>query len=104
MTDSIKLEENVHYELTPVEDNKNNQAWNVRLLETFPETVISFGNVAFNPDDETLHFNFSVVSSPDPDLNEDRIDLQDYAALILEQILEDAVKEDSLVTKTHDAD
>jgi len=95
-----KVSEGIHYELTPVDENPNEQAWHVRILEgEFAETVIAFGNVAIAEDGEHLSFNFFVVTTPDDTLTEDHEPLQDYAALILEDVLERAAADGSLVYK-----
>ena len=100
MIDLDKVSEGIHYELVPVEDNPNEQAWHVRILEgEFAETVIAFGNVAIAEDGEHLSFNFFVASTPDDTLTEDHEPLQDFAALILEDVLERAQSEGSLVYK-----
>ena len=102
MIDLDKPREGINYTLVPV-DESNTQAWDVRLMECdFPETVIRFGNVAFVPEDESLHFNFEVVSSPDSNVDEDTIELQDYAAMVLEDILEMAAADGSLAVKERD--
>ena len=99
MIDLDKVSEGVHYELVPVENNPNELAWHVRILEgDYPETVISFGRVAFMEDGEHLSFDFKVVSSPDDTLTEDTIELQDFASQILEDVLERAEAENRLVT------
>ena len=101
MIDLDKVSEGIHYELVPVEDNPNEQAWHVRILVgQFTETVVSFGNVALYEDNQHLSFNFDVISSPDTDLTVDNQDLQDYVALILENVLERAIADGSLVYDT----
>jgi len=97
--DLDKVSEGIHYELIPVEDNPNELAWHVRILEgDFPETVISFGNIALHEDGEKLSFNFAVISSPDDTLTEESEDLQDFAARILEDVLERSINDGRLVT------
>lgn len=88
-----KVSEDIHYELVP-DDEGNQQGWNIRILEgDFVETVIRLGNVAFNGETDCLNFNFAIVSTPDRDLNEDSVDLQEYVGLILESVLENAIAE-----------
>jgi len=90
-----KVCEGIDYELTP-SDEDNQMAWNVRILKgEFPETVIRFGKLRF--EEEYLHFDFIVVSSPDSTADEDNIELQDYAAEILEDILINAEANGSLI-------
>lgn len=95
-----KVSEGIHYELTPVEENPNEQAWHVRILEgEFAETVIAFGNVALHKDGDHLSFNFALVSSPDDTLTEDYEPLQDFAAEILEDVMERAIADGSIAFK-----
>lgn len=90
-----KVCEGVHYELTP-SDQGNEMSWDVRILQgSFPETVIRFGKLRF--EEEYLHFDFIVVSSPDNTADEDNIELQDYAAEILEDIIINAEANGSLI-------
>lgn len=98
--DLDKVSEGVDYSLIPVEDSPNEQAWDVRILRgEFVETVIRYGNVAFNEVKDCLTFNFKVVFSPDGDLTSENVDLQEFAADILEDILEKAHAEGWLITQ-----
>ena len=98
-----KMSEGIHYVLEPTDDD-NEQGWNVRINERFPETVIRFGNVAFNEEKDCLTFNYVVLSSPDTDLTEDNEELQLCAGDILENILENAIKDNALVVNERDTD
>lgn len=101
MIDLGKICEGIHYELIP-SDSENQMSWDVRLVEgDYPETVLRFGRLKVI--DEHLHFDFIVVSSPDEKANEDNLDLQDFAAEILEDILTNAAANDSLI-ETEPAD
>jgi len=95
-----RVSEGIHYELIP-DDDINEQAWNVRIKEgDFVETVIRFGNISFVG--EELHFSFALISSPDENLTEDSHELQDFAALILEDVLEKAATDGSLALREKD--
>jgi len=84
---SIKLEENVDYELVP-SDGEN---WDIRLLQgDFTETVIAFKKLQVSDDGEHLKFNFDLVSSPDPDLTVDSYELQKHMGNVLNGILENS--------------
>ena len=97
-----EINENIHYELIPADD-ENTQAWDVRFLEgPFVETVIRYGNIAFEED--CLKFNFMIQSTPDGSLTEDDLDLQNFAADVLESILESAAADGSLVYGDPDKD
>ena len=88
------------YDLIPVEDSPNDQAWDFRILRgDFVETVIRYGNVAFDGKRDCLTFNFVIVYTPDPDVTTEDTDLQEHAADILEDILETAHAEGWLVAK-----
>jgi hypothetical protein len=81
------LEENVDYELVP----SDNDSWNVRILNgPFTETVISFGKLQFNEEEETLHYNFTIIESPDMELTVENETLQEYSRELLSSILESA--------------
>ena len=72
--------ENEDYEMVPAD--RTIDAWDIRILKgTFVETVIAFGAVRFDGKKDQMTFNFDVVSSPDPDLSVDNVDLQIEAGL-----------------------
>ena len=84
-----KVSEGVHYELVVPDFEKNDQAWDVRILEgEFVESILRFGNIAFNGKMNCLNFNFKVMYSPDDDLDSGKKSLQIFAGEILEDILE----------------
>lgn len=95
MINTDKISEDIHYQLVPVTDVDNSQAWEVRILEgPYVETVLRYGNVRLDGRgrDACLKFNFVVTSSPIPDLNpEEDYELQDWAADILEDIIEQSM-------------
>jgi hypothetical protein len=77
------LKENEHYELIPGDNNH----WGIRIKEgEYIESIISFGAIEIQKDD-MLHFNFTLLSSPDPDLTADDINLQRHAGKILESVI-----------------
>lgn len=90
------------YELIPAEDDE--QAWNVRVLTgPYNETVLRFGSISINETNEgILTFNFYVVSSPDPDLTTENVDLQEYAGDLLQAIIRDGIETGSTITKEKD--
>lgn len=91
--------EGIDYELIPATDDyERDQSWDVRILKgDFTETVLRFGNIAFNGENDCLNFNFVLISSPVSDLSEADENLQDQAANILANILEEAAKEGTLL-------
>ena len=50
-----------------------------------------------------MTFNFDVVSSPDPDLTVDNVELQEYAGDLLQAIIRDGIETDSVIMKERDA-
>lgn len=89
-----KVSEGVDYELIPVEYVDNQAAWDVRILRgTFTETVLRYGTIKFDGERDCLTFDFRVVSSPDPDISSDVVDLQSFAGDILEDIIERGLNE-----------
>lgn len=89
-----KLSEGIDYELIPVEYVDNEAAWDVRILRgEFTETVLRYGTISFDGVEENLRFDFRVVESPDPDISSEVVVLQEFAADILEDILDRGINE-----------
>ena len=96
-----KLSEGIHYEIIPQTDDT--RGWDVRLLEEYPETVIRYGNVAFDGKRDALTFNYDIVSSPDPDLQiENNLTFQEYCGKILSNIIEQSISDGSLLAQDKD--
>ena len=96
-----KLSEGIHYEIIPQTDDI--RGWDVRLLEEYPETVIRYGNVAFDGKRDALTFNYDIVSSPDPDLEiENNLTFQEYCGRILSNIIEQSITDGSLLAQDKD--
>lgn len=96
-----KLSEGIHYEIIPQADDT--RGWDVRLLEEYPETVIRYGNVAFDGKRDALTFNYDIVSSPDPDLQiENNLTFQEYCGRILSNIIEQSISDGSLLAQDKD--
>ena len=96
-----KLSEGIHYEIIPQTDDT--RGWDVRLLEEYPETVIRYGNVAFDGKRDALTFNYEIVSSPDPDLQiENNLTFQEYCGKILSNIIEQSITDGSLLAQDKD--
>lgn len=87
------LYENEHYQLQPASKDR----WQVRFLKgDFPETVVQYGAIKILNEDElkagkNMTFEFEVISSPDENLSEDNVDLQQQAADVLLAIIESAI-------------
>ena len=96
-----KLSEGVHYEIIPQTDDI--RGWDVRLLEEYPETVIRYGNVAFDGKRDALTFNYEIVSSPDPDLEvETNLTFQEYCGRILSSIIDKSITDGSMIAQDKD--
>lgn len=95
----MKHKENKTYQLVPGGDG--DQHWLVRFLEgPFAETVIQFGSISVNEESEgVMTFNFFVESSPDSELTSDNVDLQIWAGDVLQEIIRDAIENDTAVLK-----
>ena len=96
----MNLVENKDYKIIP--DKGDEQAWNVRILSgTFTETVLKFGVVKFNGKgkDKYMSFNFDIVYTPDTELTKDNVKLQEFAGLMLEQIMARGIEEGNVITR-----
>jgi len=92
------LIENKHYEIIP--DKGDDQAWNVRILSgTFTETVLRYGVVKFNGKKKDMTFNFNIVYTPDTELVVSNKKLQEFAGIMLEQIMAQGIRDNEVVTR-----
>jgi hypothetical protein len=99
----IKVKEGIDYQLIPA-DHHNEQAWEIRVLEgPFVETVLRFGNISFNPEDDCLNFNFVVSYSPS-DITEEDANLQQYAGAVLEDIIERSIQDGTVEFRERESD
>jgi len=81
------MKENVDYQLipTPVEMG---DGWDVRFLTgEYPETVIRYGVVKFDGNQKRLTFDYKIIYSPDPDVEENDQMLENQATEVLQDIL-----------------
>ena len=75
-------------------DETDEERWAVRLLTgKFPETVLRFGNIALNEEEDGVSFNFHVIQSPDPDAHIDNQELQMVAGEALSAVFDICVQE-----------
>ena len=100
----MDLIENKHYEIIP--DKGDDQAWNVRILSgTFTETVLRYGVVKFNGKKKDMTFNFDIVYTPDTELKVSNLQLQEFAGIMLEQIMAQGIRDNEVITReVKDAD
>ena len=96
----MNLVENKHYEIIP--DKGDEQAWNVRVLSgLYTETVLKYGVVKFNGkgEEKYMSFNFDIVYTPDTELTKESVELQEFAGLMLEQIMAKGIEEGNVITR-----
>ena len=92
------LKENKHYEIIP--DKGDDQAWNVRILSgMFTETVLKYGVVKFNGKKKDMIFNFDIVYTPDTELTVSDLKLQEFAGIMLEQIMAQGFRDGEVITR-----
>lgn len=100
MTDLALPKENEDYELIPLVESEFEDAWGVRLLTgTFTETVLVYGRIAFNEEQDHMTFDFEVQSSPDSELSTENEELQQHAANVLQSVIVRAIEEGTLDLK-----
>jgi hypothetical protein len=86
----MNLVENKNYQFIPV-NRDDKESWDIRILEgEFVETVFYFDKLQVAEDGEHLKFNFEIVSTPNPDLTTENVDLQQYVGMVLYNILENS--------------
>lgn len=90
----IDPQENITYEFVPGPEHE--QDWHIRIMDgMYNETVIKYGVIAFNEEAEgMMTFNYNIISSPDTELTEDDIGLQETAGCILQHIIKEALEKD----------
>ena len=96
----MNLVENKDYEIIP--DKGDEQAWNVRVLSgLYTETVLKYGVVKFNGKgkEKYMSFNFDIIYTPDTELTKESIELQEFAGLMLEQIMARGIEEGNVITR-----
>ena len=96
----MNLVENKDYEIIP--DKGDEQAWNVRVLSgLYTETVLKYGVVKFNGKgkEKYMSFNFDIVYTPDTELTKESVELQEFAGLMLEQIMARGIEEGNVITR-----
>ena len=96
----MNLVENKDYEIIP--DKGDEQAWNVRVLSgLYTETVLKYGVVKFNGKgkEKYMSFNFEIIYTPDTELTKESVELQEFAGLMLEQIMARGIEEGNVITR-----
>ena len=63
--------------------------------------MLKFGVVKFNGKgkDKYMSFNFDIVYTPDTELTKDNVKLQEFAGIMLEQIMARGIEEGNVLTR-----
>ena len=96
----MNLVENKDYEIIP--DKGDEQAWNVRVLSgLYTETVLKYGVVKFNGKgkEKYMSFNFDIIYTPDTELTVSDLKLQEFAGIMLEQIMSQGFSNGDVITR-----
>jgi hypothetical protein len=91
--DLDKPSEFIDYKLEPVVvDGKD--AWNVNLMRApYNDVTVRYNNVTIDGQEGVIKFNFDVIDTPDSKVyNIENTGLQQFAAEVLEDILEASIK------------
>lgn len=81
------LVEGKDYELVPVVE-EGVELWNVRIMEgDYPETVIRFGTLTPDPQNQEIRFTFDVIYTPDESITKEDRGLQEYCIRLLSAII-----------------
>jgi hypothetical protein len=82
------MQENVDYELVPIEDNDH---WQIRIKTgDYIETMFQFGKLKVI-DEEYMHFSYELIYSPIDGLDEEDPGLQEVVKEILISVMESAI-------------
>lgn len=100
--------EDIDYQMRPATGEDGAQTWEILILRApFDSSVIRFKNIALNGEgeDANLSFNFVVVETSDPDVvNTENVELQEFAADVLKDVIERALREGWLKSRETDDD
>ena len=82
------MQENIDYELIPVEDDDH---WQIRIKSgDYIETMFSFGKLKV-VDEEYMQFSYDLIYSPIEGLEEEDLGLQEVVKQILVSVMESAI-------------
>lgn len=81
------MRENIDYQLIPT-PAEIGDGWDVRLLTgAYPETVIRYGVVKIDGKEKQITFDYKIIFSPDPDVEESDEDLENQVNEVLQDII-----------------
>lgn len=85
--------ENQDYRLLPAE---NSDYWNVRIMSgPYLDTLYNYNTLKVTDDGENLAYSVNILETPDPELNTDDPEFQQWTGSILTSIIENALEEES---------
>lgn len=96
--DFDKPNEHIDYKLIPaIDEETGTQEWHAMLLRApFDGNTIRYHHVSYDGENEMLTFNFEVVEG---DIEDTNVELQEFVADILQDILVAAINDGALKAK-----
>jgi hypothetical protein len=90
--------EGIHYVLHRMPNVSNDQAWEVELKEgVYKGTVLVYGNVQYDGINNKLMFKLGIRETPIENLSNKDPELEDYAGIILEDLIKNNLANGTLV-------
>ena len=87
-----KPSEYLDYELISAYDTQGNEFWNVSFLRSpYEDVTIRYNNVQVDGKEGVLRFNFDIIESENPENTLENLEMQKFAADVLQDILEAAI-------------
>lgn len=87
-----KPSEHLDYELISAYDSTGKEFWNVSFLRSpYEDVTIRYNNVQVDGKEGMLRFNFEIIESENPENTLENLEMQKFAADVLQDILEAAI-------------
>jgi hypothetical protein len=94
------MKEGIDFKLVPsiraaeMTDDDKDWHWQVRILAgDYEDTLLEFGTVRINEEDDCANFDFEIVESPDRLLTTEDTVLQELAGKILLSVIEKSIED-----------
>ena len=95
-----KPSEHLDYELISAYDTQGNEFWNVSFLRSpYEDVTIRYNNVQLDGTGGMLKFNFDVLENKNPENTLDNLDMQKFAAEVLQDILASAIEDKTIKSR-----
>lgn len=89
-----KPSEHLDYELISAYDTQGNEFWNVSFLRSpYEDVTIRYNNVQIDGKEGVLKFNFDVLENQNPENTLENLEMQKFAADVLQDILASAIED-----------